>query len=225
MSCAWRTGATTINENPRQPRQSLRVYPVVFLPALPDQPHVARMRSAVAVPGETPECQSPDGSDADPGALRAGAGGLAKSYGERLLGCNVRNMNPEKAEGLSPGLQARSGAVAGGHRIQIREYNERIEALAERSYPQVALLKQLKGMGTLIALTFLLTLEDPHRVRKSRDVDCYPGLQPGRRNLMAPIFSSWGLHFHLMGSPFSLNPTPFSFQTLTHSHHHQQNCG
>ena len=25
--------------------------------------------------------------------------GLAKSYGERLRGCNVRNMNPEKAEG------------------------------------------------------------------------------------------------------------------------------
>jgi hypothetical protein len=26
----------------------------------------------------------------------------------------------------------------------------------------VALLKQIKGVGTLIALTFLLTLEDPH---------------------------------------------------------------
>ena len=37
-------------------------------------------------------------------------------------------------------------------------------------------------MGTLIALTFLLTLEDPHRFRKSRDVGCYLGLQPGRRN-------------------------------------------
>jgi transposase len=34
------------------------------------------------------------------------ARGLAKSYGERLRGCNVRNMNPEKAEGLSPELQA-----------------------------------------------------------------------------------------------------------------------
>jgi hypothetical protein len=33
------------------------------------------------------------------------ARGLAKSYGERLRGCNVRNMNPEKAEGLSPELQ------------------------------------------------------------------------------------------------------------------------
>jgi len=34
----------------------------------------------------------------------------------------------------------------------------------------------------LSALTFLLTLEDPHRFRKSRDVGCYLGLQPGRRN-------------------------------------------
>jgi transposase len=65
---------------------------------------------------------------------------------------------------------------------QIREYNERIEGLAEESYPQVQLLKQVKGVGTLIALTFLLTLEDPHRFRKSRDVGCYLGLQPGRRN-------------------------------------------
>ena len=54
--------------------------------------------------------------------------------------------------------------------------------LAQQSYPQTALLKQIKGVGTLIALTFLLTLEDPHRFRKSRDVGCYLGLQPGRRN-------------------------------------------
>ena len=39
-------------------------------------------------------------------ALVNTARGLAKSYGERLRGCNARNMNPEKAEGLSPELQA-----------------------------------------------------------------------------------------------------------------------
>src|ERR1700733_10429976 len=45
-----------------------------------------------------------------------------------------------------------------------------------------ARLKQIKGVGTLIALTYMLTLEDPHRFRKSRDTACYVGLQPGRRN-------------------------------------------
>ena len=118
-------------------------------------------------------------------ALVNTARGLAKSYGERLRGCNVRNMNPAKAAGLSPELQtALEPLLAGIESLSecIREYNERIEELAQESYPQVALLKQVKGVGTLIALTFLLTLEDPHRFRKSRDVGCYLGLQPGRRN-------------------------------------------
>jgi len=113
------------------------------------------------------------------------ARGLAKSYGERLRGCNARNMNAEKAEGLSPELQAALEPLLAGIEVlsqQIAEYNRRIEALAEQSYPEVALLKQVKGVGTLIALTFLLTLEDAHRFRKSRDVGCYLGLQPGRRN-------------------------------------------
>ena len=113
------------------------------------------------------------------------ARGLAKSYGERLRGCNVRNMNAEKAEGLSPELQrALEPLLAAIEELSQRicQYNERIEALAQARYPQVALLKQIKGVGTLIALTFLLTLEDPHRFHKSREVGCYLGLQPGRRN-------------------------------------------
>jgi transposase len=110
---------------------------------------------------------------------------LAKSYGERLRGCNLRNMNPEKAEALSPELQrALQPLLSAIEELseQICQYNQSIEALAQESYPKVALLKQIKGVGTLIALTFLLTLEDPHRFRQSRDVGCYLGLQPGRRN-------------------------------------------
>ena len=118
-------------------------------------------------------------------ALVNTARGLAKSYGERLRGCNVRNMNPENAAGLSPELQRALEPLLSALESlseQIGEYNEHIEELAQQSYPEVALLKQVKGLGTLIALTFLLTLEDPHRFGKSRDVGCYLGLQPGRRN-------------------------------------------
>jgi transposase len=118
-------------------------------------------------------------------ALVNTARGLAKSYGERLRGCNVRNLNPEKAAGLSPELRsalepllAQIESLSEG----LREYNQQIEMLAQERYPQVGLLKQVKGVGTLIALTFLLTLEDAHRFHKSRDVGCYLGLQPGRRN-------------------------------------------
>jgi transposase len=118
-------------------------------------------------------------------ALVNTARGLANSYGERLRGCNVRTMNPEKAEGLTPELpRALEPLLAAIESLseRIRDCNECIEQLAQESYPQVALLKQIKGVGTLIALTYMLTLEDAHRFRKSRDVGCYLGLQPGRRN-------------------------------------------
>ena len=42
--------------------------------------------------------------------------------------------------------------------------------------------RQLKGVGPLISLTFVLTLDDPQRFRRSRDVGCFLGLRPGRRN-------------------------------------------
>jgi len=61
-------------------------------------------------------------------------------------------------------------------------YDRQIEQLAKEHYPEVELLKQVKGVGTLIALTFVLTVDDPHRFRRSRDVGCYLGLRPGRRN-------------------------------------------
>ncbi len=75
-------------------------------------------------------------------ALVNTARGLAKSYGERLHGCNVRNMNPEKAEGLSPELQAALEPLLNAIESlseRIVEYNDRIENLAQQSYPQVAL--------------------------------------------------------------------------------------
>jgi hypothetical protein len=93
-------------------------------------------------------------------ALVNTAPGLAKSYGERLRGCNVRNMNPEKAEGLSPELQSALEPLLNAIESlseRIVEYNERIEQLAQQSYPKVALLKQIKGVGTLIGLTYMLT--------------------------------------------------------------------
>src|ERR1700724_4414110 len=65
---------------------------------------------------------------------------------------------------------------------RIAEYDRRIEQIAKEVYPEVALLKQVKGVGTLIGLTYILTLDDPHRFRRSRDAGCFLGWRPGRRN-------------------------------------------
>jgi transposase len=88
-----------------------------------------------------------------------------------------RNVEPAAA-GCTDAVVACAGEDDGAD----REYDDQIEKLAEEKYPEVALLKQVKGIGTLIALTYILTLEDPRRFRKSRDAACYVGLQPGRRN-------------------------------------------
>ena len=89
-----------------------------------------------------------------------------------MRGSDVRNMNPEKAESLSPELQAALEPLLNAIESlseRIVESNERIEQLAQQSYPKVALLKQIKGVGTLIALTVHAgTLEDPHRFGKRR---------------------------------------------------------
>ena len=79
------------------------------------------------------------------------------------------------------------------------KYNQQIEKIATNSYPQVARLKQVKGVGTLIALTYILTLEDAQRFRKSRDAGCYVGLQPGRRNSGQ---SEPQLHISKEGDPY-----------------------
>jgi len=130
------------------------------------------------------------------------ARGLTKSYGQRLRGCNPRNMNREKASELAPELRAALEPLLEEIKSlseRIREYNEQIKHLAQNSYPEVELLTQVKGVGTLIALTFLLTLEDPHRFAKSRDVGCYLGLQPGRRNSGQ---SEPQLHISKEGDPY-----------------------
>jgi hypothetical protein len=62
-------------------------------------------------------------------ALQNTARGLAKNGG-RLCGCNVRNLNPEKAEGLSPELQSALKLSLAGIELlreSIRDYNPRVE--------------------------------------------------------------------------------------------------
>jgi transposase len=135
-------------------------------------------------------------------ALINTARGLTKSYGERLRGCSPRKMNRELAEGLSPELQNALQPLLDEIESlseRIREYNERVQRIAQESYPEVARLEQVKGVGSLIALTCVLTLEDPRRFRKSRDVGCYLGLRPGRRNSGQ---SEPQLHISKEGDPY-----------------------
>jgi len=60
----------------------------------------------------------------------------------------------------------------------IKEYDEKIEKLASEKYGHTALLRQVKGVGPITALAYVLTVENPQRFVKSRDVGPYLGLVP-----------------------------------------------
>jgi transposase len=118
-------------------------------------------------------------------ALVNAARGLVKSFGQRLPKCGTQQVRRELAGDLSEELREVVEPLLKeieSLNERIQEYDERMEKIAKESYPQVALLQQVKGIGTQIALTYVLTLEDPYRFPKSREVVCFLGLRPGRRN-------------------------------------------
>ena len=66
---------------------------------------------------------------------------------------------------------------------RIREYDCELETMASELYPETNLLREVHGVGTLTALAFVLTLEDPSRFGTSRAVGAYLGLVPGKDQL------------------------------------------
>ena len=111
--------------------------------------------------------------------------GLAKSYGERLGSCGTGQVREELASSLSEPLQnALRPLLAQVESVsrRIRDYDEQIEDIGKSRYPESELLKQVHGVGTLTALTYVLTIQDPYRFRRSRDAGAYFGLRPRRRD-------------------------------------------
>jgi len=96
-------------------------------------------------------------------ALVNSARGLVKSYGERLRGCGTSQVSRELAAGLSVELsEALNPLLRAVESLneRIKEYDRRIEQITHDVYREVAVLKQVKGVGDLIALTYVLTIED-----------------------------------------------------------------
>jgi transposase len=112
------------------------------------------------------------------------ARGLTKASGHRLPSCDahgfeerVRTAVPEALRpALFPVLDVIEKLSAA-----IEEHDQKIEALSTKRYPETRWLKQVPGVGTLTALTFVLTIADPERVAHSRDVGPLLGLVPERR--------------------------------------------
>lgn len=113
------------------------------------------------------------------------ARGLTKSFGERLPSCDTDRLSVELLVDLPPSLQAALQplmTVVQSLTEQIRNYDQTIAQIARSEYPETARLRQVTGVGELIALSYVLTLDDPQRFRRSRDVGGFLGLRPRRRD-------------------------------------------
>jgi len=64
--------------------------------------------------------------------------------------------------------------------LQIGNLDKAIEKLCEVDYPETARLMQIRGIGYITALCFVLTIEDPDRFNPPREVGAYLGLVPKR---------------------------------------------
>jgi transposase len=108
--------------------------------------------------------------------------GAVKSAGHRVPRSSSAAFHRTAAEAISAGLkEALEPLLAMLEQItqEIRAYDRRIEKLAAERYPETGALMQVAGVGTLTALAYVLTLEDPGRFATSRAVGPYLGLCPG----------------------------------------------
>lgn len=109
--------------------------------------------------------------------------GLTKSAGERLPGCDADEMGKEQLASLPAAIRETLQPLAEQATSlteRIEKLDRELEQIARKEYPETALLRQVHGVGTLIALTFVLTIDDKERFGRSRDVGCYVGMRPRR---------------------------------------------
>lgn len=64
---------------------------------------------------------------------------------------------------------------------QIKQLDDDIETLAAERYSATNVVSQIKGVGALTALAFVLKVEDPNRFSKNRSVGAYFGLAQGQQ--------------------------------------------
>lgn len=109
--------------------------------------------------------------------------GLVKSWGGRLPKCSADSFGTAVVEDipdeLLPAILPLVEQV--GHMTQrIKNYNYHLTRITEEHYPEARLLTQVSGVGPIVSLAFILTVENPHRFDKNRMIGPFLGLTPKR---------------------------------------------
>ena len=107
---------------------------------------------------------------------------MAKAMGVRLKRGSAEgfvNREAESPEGLRPAVTGLF-TVLRALNEQIAAYDDELARMVEETFPEAQRPKQVRGVGPVTALAFVLTLEDPKRFPDGRTAAAFLGLVPGR---------------------------------------------
>ncbi len=109
--------------------------------------------------------------------------GTVKGFGGMLPACSTKSFHYKVRDAIPPALRLVLQPVLAAIELlttQITELDRTIGRLCDDVYPETQRLTQVPGVGKLTALAFVLTIEDPHRFGKARNVGAYLGMVPRR---------------------------------------------
>ncbi len=109
------------------------------------------------------------------------ARGMVKSVGGRLPAASGEYFAKKAREHIPAAIREALTPVLDQIEqlsTQLRDYDKRIDQMAKTEYASTQLMRQIPGVGAITSLAFTLTIDDPHRFHKSRDIAGYLGLLP-----------------------------------------------
>ena len=107
--------------------------------------------------------------------------GASKSLGVALPTCSANAFTARCATSLPVALAGTLKPILeqiAQLGMQIKSFESKLTAMVKR-HPGAQAVMQITGVGELTALAFVLTIEDPHRIVRSRSTGAYFGLVPG----------------------------------------------
>ncbi len=107
--------------------------------------------------------------------------GIIKANGDRLPKCSstsfAKRCETLVPSELRPALKFLFKTISHLNE-QIAELGHQMDKLSIERYPETQYLRQVTGVGPITALCFVLTIEDPSRFAKSRQIGPFLGLTP-----------------------------------------------
>ncbi len=105
----------------------------------------------------------------------------AKVVGSRIPKCSADSFHhrarPHLPESFRTALEPVLDVLA-EIQTRIRTYDREVLRLCSKEYPETRVLRQVRGVGALVALTYVVTIDDPARFTRSRSLGAFLGLTP-----------------------------------------------